>query len=97
MSNIYNVSNGLISIIFLIGVITLQIFLSKSKKRWLGLILPIINAIVSIMIVLGLTFYGDQSSSEIMQAATLLLIWNIPTVILFAIYYACGKKNRDYR
>jgi len=80
-------------IIFLVGPILLQIFLSKSKNKWLGLILPAINFLLSIIAVLGMAFFEKPSIAQIiMQATMLFLAWNIPTAILIAIYYLCREK-----
>lgn len=84
---------SLISIIFLVGLIILQIFLSKRENKWLGLILPIINIIYSIMAVIGLFTFSGQSIGEIiMQLIMVFLVSNISTVILIAIYFACREK-----
>jgi uncharacterized membrane protein YoaK (UPF0700 family) len=84
---------SLIFIMFLVGPILLQIFLSKRENKWLGLILPMINILISIMAVLGIAFYGNESAVEIViQLLGMFLLWNIPTVILIAIYFACREK-----
>jgi len=84
---------NLIFILFLVGIIILQIYLSKRKNKWFGLILPIINVIISIMAVLGRAFYGAKSIAEIiMNSIMIFLVWNIPTIILVAIYFACREK-----
>ncbi|MBK5240444.1 hypothetical protein [Clostridium sp.] len=80
-------------IIILIGTVILQIFLSKRKNKWFGLILPIINIIYSIMAVLGLAaFLGQPIGEIIMQLIMVFLASNISTVILIAIYFACREK-----
>lgn len=79
--------------ILLVGSIMLQIFLSKRENKWFGLILPTLNVIFSIMAVLGMAFVVKPSIAEIIiQAIMIFLVWNIPTVILIAIYFACRKK-----
>jgi hypothetical protein len=57
--------NILIAIIFLAGIIILQIFLSKRENKWLGLILPIINVIFSIIAVLNMAILGNESIIQI--------------------------------
>lgn len=39
--------NTLIALAFLVGIVFLQIFLSKKESKWPGLILPIISFIVA--------------------------------------------------
>jgi predicted RND superfamily exporter protein len=94
-----DLSKLLLLIIFLGGIIILQVFLSKRENKWLGLILPIISIMFSILTVLGLAFYGNQSTVEIIfQLIMVFLLSNIPTIILLAIYFACRekfKKNRE--
>jgi predicted RND superfamily exporter protein len=94
-----DLSKLLFLIIFLGGIIILNVFLSKRENKWLGLILPIISIMFSIITVLGLAFYGNQSTAEIIfQLIMVFLLSNIPTIILLAIYFACRekfKKNRE--
>ena len=80
-------------IMFLAGFTILQIFLSKSKNKWLGLMLPIINVILSLLATLGRAFFQKSLNAEIiMQIGMVFLMWNIPTVIFIAIYLACREK-----
>ncbi|MFL0248677.1 hypothetical protein [Candidatus Clostridium stratigraminis] len=80
-------------LIFLAGIVLLQIFLSKRENKWLGLIFPMISFMFSILAVLGYAFYANQSTVErIFQLIMILLLWNIPTISLLAIYFACREK-----
>lgn len=79
--------------VLLVGIITLQIFLSKRENKSTGLILPAINVIFSVMVLLGTVYFVDQSITQIIiQVIMLFLVWNIPTAILIAIYYSCREK-----
>ncbi|MGH4052391.1 MAG: hypothetical protein ACREVX_13865 [Clostridium sp.] len=81
------------TLILLVGIIILQIFLSKRENKWLGLILPAVNVMFSIIAVLGMAFFEKPSIAEIiLQVIMLFLIWNISTAILIAIYYSCREK-----
>jgi len=78
---------------FLVGFVLLQIFLSKKENNWLGLILPIISFIFSIMTVLGFAIFQNTSTSEIIvQEIFMFVLWNIPTICLIAIYFACRES-----
>ncbi|WP_069999145.1 hypothetical protein [Cellulosilyticum sp. I15G10I2] len=46
-----------ILIILIVGTVWLQIYLSRRKSKWLGLILPLIFLLFSITNVLGLSMY----------------------------------------
>ncbi len=50
-------------LLLLAGSVWLQIFLSRKNNKWLGLIIPLVCFIFSIVIVLSLTMY--TTSSEI--------------------------------
>jgi len=79
--------------IFLPGIIILQIFLSKRENKWLGLILPIISVLFSIMTLITVPIMGDLPVGErIVQSIRLLFVSNIPTIILLVIYFACREK-----
>jgi predicted permease len=94
-----NLLELLFFIIFLAGIIILQIFLSKRDNKWLGLILPVISIMFSVMGVLGLAVYDNQSTvATIFQLIMVFLLSNIPTIILLAVYFGCRekfKKNRE--
>ncbi|MDT8717672.1 hypothetical protein IAI10_13455 [Clostridium sp. 19966] len=74
-------------------VILLQIFLSRRKNKWFGLILPGISGTFSIITILGVATYAGESCGEIiMQSIILFLTTNILTSIFLAIYFGCRKK-----
>lgn len=110
----------------IIGLIFLQIFLSKKQNKWLGLILPLMCLIFSLIPVGSIAAFSSakgelslqQISPEgevieeviveqdiepvgnlgttIFQILVVLAIYNIPTGIFLAIYFACReqfKKN----
>ncbi len=88
----------LIVLLFIAGVIALQIFLSKQENKWLGLILPIISFLVSLIYPLNMAVpvvnIGVEMVNVVLSLLLGLLIANIPTYILLAIYYACRGKYR---
>ncbi len=52
-------------LVFLAGSIWLQIFLSKKQNKWLGLIIPLICFVFSIMAVLSLTMYTNTTITSL--------------------------------
>jgi hypothetical protein len=56
---------GLVVLITLIGIVLLQIYLSKKENKWVGLILPGICLIISILAVIGMIFYTNYSTETI--------------------------------
>jgi len=100
-------ANVIITIAFLVGVIWLQIFLSRRENKWPGLILPILIFLFSIFSVLMLTPWqvttyinGEHIQTErvvnasVGQMILVLIWWNISTAILLMIYFACRQKIR---
>jgi hypothetical protein len=82
----------------LAGAIVLQIYLSKQENRWLGLILPClfsVPSIVSVLIVLLRSIPGSVGVA-IGFAFLLFLLCNIPTTILLIIYFTirAPRKNK---
>jgi CHASE2 domain-containing sensor protein len=74
-----------------IAFIFLQIFLSNKDNKLLGLILPVITFLFSLVIVSSIAF-DNYYGLPIVPIAFALFI---PTIILFALYAACrGKKNK---
>ena len=54
--------NVLILIFLVVAIIVLQIYLTKKKNKWIGLILPLITFSISLMALLGIaTFYQIET------------------------------------
>lgn len=79
-------------IVFVVGGILLQIFLSKRESKWPGLILPLLSFLYSLVMALSATAYNGGIPWGPILAS--LVLGNIPTVILLAIYFACREKFR---
>lgn len=90
----------LIALCVAAGVIWLQLCLSKKLNKWLGLILPTITFIYSLICVLNIVGTDSLWHNMILTVSTLLL-FNISTIILLAIYLLTGKisegKHRSRR
>ena len=81
-----------VMIIFMVGGILLQIFLSKRESKWSGLILPLLTFLYSLLMACSAVAYNGEIPWGPILAS--LLLGNIPTVILLAIYAACREKRR---
>ena len=84
-----------ILILFLVGIVFLEIFLSKRKSKIPGLVLPIITLLFSFIFPLNMAV--PPSGINIDLIFQILFIWllaNIPTIILFLIYFCCREKNK---
>ena len=77
---------------FLIGLVVLQVFLSKRESKWPGLILPLLSFLYSLVMALSAVAYNGGIPWGPILAS--LILGNIPTVILLAIYFACREKHR---
>lgn len=83
-------------LVFLVGGIFLQIFLSKRESRWPGLVLPLLAFLQSLLLPLNVMDTGSVSQNILLVLVT-LLAGNIPTLILLAIYWAAREKRRVKR
>ena len=84
--------------VLLIGCIILQVFLSRRESPWPGLVLPGLSFLYSLIVMLNVVVLLDSSGWEI--AATffmVFLLYNIPTLVLLAIYFACRQRFRRRR
>ena len=79
-------------LVLLVGVPLLQIFLSRRESKWPGLILPLLAFLYSLVMALSAAAYNGGIPWGPILAS--LLLGNIPTVILLAIYAACREKFR---
>ncbi|MDP4144930.1 MAG: hypothetical protein Q8936_10695 [Bacillota bacterium] len=79
-----------------VGVIFLQIFLSKKQDKWLVLILPIIMFALSLFNAANMRGTGNLLTN-ILSIIAALILSNIPTIILLSIYfsYMKNKKAKD--
>ncbi len=84
-----------IVIALLVGGVFLQIFLSKKKSKWLGLILPTITFLYSMLMVFSIAVFDGMTGGEVfMLIASTLLLSNIPTIVLLGIYFGCREKMK---
>lgn len=80
-------------LLIMAGGIWLQIFLSKKNNKWFGLVLPAVSFAYSLLMVLSLIAYNGMTGWDIfIRVLFTLLVSNIPTLILIAIYFACREK-----
>ena len=74
-------------LVLLVGIVLLQIFLSKREGRWPGLILPLLTFLYSLLMACSAVAYNGEIPWGAILAS--LILGNIPTVILLAIYAVC--------
>ena len=79
-------------LVLLVGIVLLQIFLSKREGRWPGLILPLLTFLYSLLMACSAVAYNGEIPWGAILAS--LILGNIPTVILLAIYAVCWEKFR---
>ncbi len=93
----FNIGAILIVLTLTTMILLLQIFLSTRTTPWLGLILPGIQFILASIIGIGKLLYDLQTTFPVILSDLLVFIlYNIPTAILLAVYWACRKKyNRQ--
>lgn len=83
----------IVMLVFAVGGVLLQIFLSRRESRWPGLILPLLALLSSLLLPLNVMDTGSASQNILLVLVT-LLAGNIPTLILLAIYWAAREKHR---
>ena len=86
----------LLLLALLAGGILLQIFLSRRRSRWPGLVLPGLTFLYSILMVLSVAAYGMVGESGFPWGPVLysLILGNLPTLVLLAIYWAARERYR---
>ena len=90
----------LISLLILLalvaGTVALQIFLSRRQSRWPGLVLPALAFLYSLLSLFSFATLSKEPLLSLVGTLLLtLLLSNIPTLILLAIYFACREKLRQ--
>ena len=82
----------ILMLVLLVGVPVLQVFLSRRENQWLGLLLPMLTFLYSLVKVCSVTAYeGGIPWGPILAS---LILGNIPTAVLLVIYFACREKFR---
>jgi len=84
-------------LILMVGTIFLQIFLSRQESRWPGLILPGISFSFSLVMVLSIAALNQGIGQIVATVLGILLLGNLPTLILLAIYAACRPRRNKRR
>ena len=85
----------LIFLLFVAGMIMLQIFLSKKENKWPGLVMPIIAFLFGLLYPLNMVSPSTGvTAGFVFQVILVWLLGNIPTIILLAIYFSCREKRR---
>lgn len=86
--------NTIILLLIVSLIIYLQIYFSKMESKWMGLILPGLTLIYSIIVVLNIAEppVDISISKRIAMVLAAFLTSNIPTIILLAIYAASRQK-----
>lgn len=84
----------------LIGIVALQVFLSRRKAWWPGLILPVCT-LPGILLVLPNVLFNALSMAESAGQALVGVLGSVlcllPTLILTAIYLVCRRREQHKR
>jgi hypothetical protein len=95
MSNLILIILYPIIILFIVGVILLQIFLSRRDNKYWGLILPVIFFPLSVVLSIKnfeQSFYISFSEGAFLASLLILILYNTPTIISILIYTHYRKK-----
>ena len=79
-------------VVLIVGGTFLQIFLSRRKSKWPGLILPLLTFLYALALTLNVTAVDGAFPWGALLAT--FLLGNIPTLVLLAIYWAVREKFR---
>lgn len=79
-------------IIIFIGLIILQVFLSRSKNKKIGLILPILSAIPGFIVAFAMLFNAE---APLIALLLIFLATEIPAMIFLAVYFIVRAVVKD--
>lgn len=83
----------LFALVPVVGLIVLQVYLSKMEKDWPGLVLPILSGSVSVLWVLLFLVNLIRGGSAIVVFIVAFVLINIPTLVFILIYKSVHKKQ----
>ena len=78
-------------ILVYIGLIFLQLFLSRKNNKWYGIIIPVINFFFSILFSIYIST-NFLITTNFLMLLFLLILFNIPTAIYLIIYAICREN-----
>ena len=81
-------------VVFGVGGVLLEIFLARREAKWPGLVLPGLTLLYSLAMACNVAAVGEGFPWAALLMA--LVLGNIPTVVLLAIYAACREKRRKH-
>ena len=85
-------------VVLLVGSIVLQVFLSRRESPWPGLVLPGLSLLLSLIPLLNVAVLPGSGAGNVLTALLLVfLLYNIPTLVLLVIHFACRGKYRRRR
>ena len=88
-------TRNIFGLLLIAAVVALQVYLSRSEKKWPGLILPVITFVYSLIGVLSIaTFDSATMASVAGMIVIVLVVMNIPTAVLLAIYFVSRERKR---
>ncbi len=90
---IFMIISVIIMICIIVGVSLFQKYLSTRQNKWFGLILPIFCFMISLITVLNVAKL--QGQSVIVPIVTILVLYNVPTIIFLVIYFVCREKLKS--
>ena len=79
-------------LVFAVGGVLLQIFLSRRESKWPGLVMPLLTFLYALLMACSAVAYNGGFPWGAVLAS--LTLGNIPTVVLLAIYFSCREKRK---
>lgn len=81
--------------ILVVGCIALQVMFSRSPGPWVGLILPVVSLLFSLLITANVYRHGFTSSAMgALPLAVIFVFCNVPTLVFLGIYLFSRLKRR---
>lgn len=79
-----------------VGLMLLQIFLSKRDSKYPGLIMPIVFLLISFIYLFNMAGPADGTAGDFIISLLITLVTgNIPTFITLGIYFLCRKELKE--
>lgn len=82
-----------LTLVALVGLILLQVYLAKKRNAILGLIVPAITFVISLVIFI----IALPVNASFLLIVYLFFMLNIPTFIFIIIYLICHRKSLKQR
>lgn len=95
MAIIVTAINFCLWLAILVGIVALQVFLSRRKAWWPGLVMPVCTLPGVLLVLPNVLFNALSEAENAGQALLGSALCLLPTLVLLAVYFLCRRREKS--